>query len=647
MNHPLDDSFIKSVVDTTSAPLTISDYRSADMPIIYANQAFYDLTGYTPSEVIGKNCRFLQTDDTSSQALDSIRTALKEKTQCSVELLNERKDGTLFWNNLLLSPIKTADGEVTHYAGMQVDASDQINARDEAIHATRKYEKLLSSIDEGYCVVELLYNDEGLAHDFVYKEANQAFTDQSGLSNVVGKNVKSFVPNLEQSWFDKYAEVARTGKSIRFVDKSRAMGIVFNVFASKVDTNDADSHTVALIFTDITRQVEAENRLKRQLEFTSMITDNSNSCLYIIDNNGLVTYSNPTATKVTGYAPKDIIGQSLHDLTHHTKDDGSDYPAEECDLYAAYTNGKKFKTQEQTFFKKDGSTFTGLISSNSIIDSNDQKISVVEIRDITDLKKVQLELKESENAKIELEQKNIYLEKKTQLLKQIDRTRDEFISLASHQLRTPATGVRQYIGLLLEGYAGDITEIQKNYLLKADESNVRQLRIIDDMLRVATLDGNNLKLKKQQFNVSELLKDIIDGMDSEIKARDQCVVLDPRTNVTLNGDEKYLRMVFENIISNALKYSAPNTVISISVEQHGESVQIDIHDQGVGIRKAQQKHLFKKFSRIHNEYSVSSGGSGLGLYISKKIIDLHGGFITVTSSRNSKGTTFTVTLPLI
>lgn len=227
---------------------------------------------------------------------------------------------------------------------------------------------------------------------------------------------------------------------------------------------------------------------------------------------------------------------------------------------------------------------------------------------------------------------------------ELNRSKDEFISIASHQLRTPATAVKQYIGLVIDGFAGDVPDNQRQLLDRAYESNERQLRIVSDLLKVAQLDAGKVSLKYREAKINALITDIVRGQKEVFDSRDQQVIVNllPEEK-TVHADLDRVRMVFENIIDNASKYSEEHTSVTIDIQEQDDGIAVRIADQGVGIDPDSQSHMFEKFSRIENDLSAKVGGTGLGLYWAKKIIDLHGGSITYTPN-TPKGTVFTVLL---
>ncbi len=243
-----------------------------------------------------------------------------------------------------------------------------------------------------------------------------------------------------------------------------------------------------------------------------------------------------------------------------------------------------------------------------------------------------------------IQRKHIEAQRIEQLL-EINRSKDEFIALASHQLRTPATAVKQYVGMVLEGYAGDITDYQRQLLISAFESNERQIRVVNDMLLVARLDLKKMTLNQEAVNIGQLLERIIADAVGPVSQRKQKLRFHaPARPLYAFVDQEYIRMAIGNILDNASKYTPHGKQITVSVHAPGnDTVSVTIQDEGVGIAKPDLERLFKKFSRIHNPLSIEVGGTGLGLYWSKEVVELHGGGIEV-SSTPGEGSTFTIQL---
>ena len=242
-------------------------------------------------------------------------------------------------------------------------------------------------------------------------------------------------------------------------------------------------------------------------------------------------------------------------------------------------------------------------------------------------------------------QRKIMERQRVQELMEINESKDEFISLASHQLRTPATAVKQYVGMILQGFVGDVDPAQKDFLERAYASNERQLDIINDILRVARLDLNKLKLDRQDIDIPKMIQEIASDLEPEYKAKNQQLkIVTPKEPCFVSADYTYLSTAINNIIDNASKYSYKDSTVTVVVSSTEEHCTITVSDSGVGIGQEDIGRLFKKFSRISNPLSIEANGTGLGLYWTSEVVNLHGGNIEVTS-KLEEGTSFTITVP--
>ena len=243
-----------------------------------------------------------------------------------------------------------------------------------------------------------------------------------------------------------------------------------------------------------------------------------------------------------------------------------------------------------------------------------------------------------------LERKQIE-EQRLQHLMDLNRSKDEFISIASHQLRTPATAVKQYLGMLIEGFAGDLSYQQQSLLKKAYENNERQLSIVTDLLRVAQVDAGQVMLRKEKVALNELVEDVIRDIQAIAFERHQLITSYPAPdNPEVIVDKSSIRMVFENLIDNASKYSEDGKTITVGIIVTAHTVKVEIRDEGVGIQTTDLDRLFEKFSRFENPLSTKVGGTGLGLYWARKIVNLHDGVLMYTPAE-PEGSVFTVELP--
>ncbi len=228
---------------------------------------------------------------------------------------------------------------------------------------------------------------------------------------------------------------------------------------------------------------------------------------------------------------------------------------------------------------------------------------------------------------------------------EVQRMKDDFISITSHQLRTPATVVKQNLGLLMEGYVTNKKDVDE-FIASAYESNENQLNIIENILSVSKLEAGRLELQKEKVYVQDLVKQTTGLMKSTIATKKHKLqIVMPAKPITLMADPIKLKMAIENLISNAVKYTPPRGSISINVRNSKENVVIAVKDSGNGISKEDITQIFLRFNRLHSALVSHVPGTGLGLYLTKKIVEMHGGEITVTSKKEL-GSTFTIKLPL-
>lgn len=231
-------------------------------------------------------------------------------------------------------------------------------------------------------------------------------------------------------------------------------------------------------------------------------------------------------------------------------------------------------------------------------------------------------------------------------LKHLDEVKDEFISMASHQLRTPLTSVKGYISMVLEGDAGSVTQQQQKLLVEAFKSSERMVGLINDFLNVSRLQTGKFVMEKTAFDFHDLIKQEI--TDLELIARSHNIKI--RRNITNHplpvvADESKVRQVVMNFVDNAIYYSHPHSTIVINVEKVGSSLAMTVVDTGIGVPKDEQGHLFNKFFRAENARKQRPDGTGVGLYLARRVVSAHGGTI-IFSSKEGKGSTFGFRLPL-
>ena len=212
--------------------------------------------------------------------------------------------------------------------------------------------------------------------------------------------------------------------------------------------------------------------------------------------------------------------------------------------------------------------------------------------------------------------------------KELERAKDEFISLASHQLRTPATAVKQYLGMIQAGYAGAFPEKLEPFINTAYNANERQLNIINDLLKTAQMESGRYELAKENHELGMLIQEVLDTYKPVVSMRHQSFKYSDDTTRKVAIDAPEIKAAISNIIENASKYSPEGSTITVTAKIASKHATVTVTDEGVGIDASDIEKIFGKFTRLDNELSDTVNGSGLGLYFVKKIITLHGGDIS-------------------
>lgn len=404
--------------------------------------------------------------------------------------------------------------------------------------------------------------------------------------------------------------------------------------ARRIQTDKVDDQLILLAIEDITDRQQAQQTLQATADRLQFMAESMPQKIFTAAADGATDYLNPQWTDFTGVPTEQLTGWGWTQLIHP---DDLDRTVEAWKYSVA--SGEPFE-QEHRFRRADGAYHWHLTRTHVLRDNDGEVIMWVgSSTDVEDFRR-------AKQRSAELERDTAALKRQRNQLVELNHAKDEFINLASHQLRTPATGVKQYVNMVLGGYAGEITSTQREFLDQANESNDRQLRIIEDLLKVARVDSGHLTLDKAPTDLVPLLMSILKEQAAGFAEREQRTTFKHTApSVVASVDNRRIRMVLENLIDNASKYTNNGKRITVELSQRDTEVQISITDEGVGIAAADLSHLFQKFSRLNNQMSVLVGGSGLGLYWAKKIVDLHGGSINV-ASRSGKGSTFTVTLPI-
>jgi len=243
-----------------------------------------------------------------------------------------------------------------------------------------------------------------------------------------------------------------------------------------------------------------------------------------------------------------------------------------------------------------------------------------------------------------LERRKLILE--TESLRREKKLMEEnFITMVSHQLRSPLVAILQYFEVILGGMVGEISGKQKEMIQKAQIRLENLMNLINDWLDVARLDSGQIVDKLKPLSLKKVIKKTLEDMQPLARENDISLELRPSPgNKNVLGDEESLKQVLSNLITNAIRYNKPKGKVVIAIKENRDFIATEVQDTGIGIAKEHLPFIFDQFYRVSRGESQKVKGTGLGLSIAKKIVDAHGGSIQV-SSELGKGSTFTVLLP--
>ncbi len=259
-SRPEQLDMLLAAMEATRTPMVVSDPRRPDNPIMFANRAFQQLSGYPLDEIVGRNCRFLQGPGTDPADVAAIRDAIRERHEVTRDLLNYRKDGTVFVNELHIRPVFDEDGELRYFFASQTDLARYRSDWRRLMESEERYRSLFEAIDAGFCIFEMIRDTDGRPIDYRFVEVNPAFERQTGIAHAPGRRMGEIAPDHERHWFETYGEVDRLRRGVRFEDEARALGRHYEVHAYPV--GQPDQHRVAALFTDITRRKRVEADLR-------------------------------------------------------------------------------------------------------------------------------------------------------------------------------------------------------------------------------------------------------------------------------------------------------------------------------------------------------------------------------------------------
>lgn len=376
------------------------------------------------------------------------------------------------------------------------------------------------------------------------------------------------------------------------------------------------------IFSENSENKNSKNASNSFLGDGKAILDAVDDGVLAVDSKGNILAINPAAEQITGWNGSDAAGLVFNSVLKITNNEGGEMIEISNPVNRVLQTGENFTTRDLFIKTQSGKIVPIFLAVNSI-DGQNSGVVVV-FRDISK------ELKDN-------------------------REQAEFISTASHEMRTPVASIEGYIGLALNPATATIDARAKSYLQKAHENTKHLGQLFQDLLDITKAEDGRLKNEPVVLDAIEFSRNIWEGLKPKAEAKGLNYIFEPDNHKTgektltpvffIHADRDHLHEILNNLFENAIKYT-PSGMVSVNVAGDNNNVQISVKDSGIGIPAEDIPHLFQKFYRVDNSETREINGTGLGLFLSRKLTESIGGFLDV-ESEYKKGSTFTVKLPRI
>jgi PAS domain S-box-containing protein len=572
------------------------------------------------SEVLGsEKHRLIGTQFTSSISPDSqdafyfhYRELLKTGTKSICEIKILKADGTPFPAQLISIAMPEKNGNINQFRTAVIDITERKQMDEVLEESEERYRTTLDIMDESYYELDL-------AGNFTF--VNDSVCRLLGYSKeeLIGMNYRAYTVKEDIStMYNAFNKVYRTGEPQQrnifhgVVSKDGKLGFrETSAFPKRNKKGEIIGFRGTSI--DVTERKQVEEKLLESEEKYRDLVEGLPDVVFAVDQNGALTYLSPAVETMTGYNGSELMGRTFADFLH------PEDLARALDTFVRTLSGETL-VDELRFFTKSGE-MRWLRNSNKPILVEDLVVGVQGVfSDITERKQI-----EEERGKLE-------------------RMKTEFLSNISHELRTPLQSIMGFTKLMLQGKVPD-PETQKEFLTIIDCQSENLCGLIESLLDMSRIESCRFEINKAPMS----LRDLIQGVMHEFHnmANEKNIVLTediPAALPEIEADEGRLRQVMVNLLGNATKFSKDGGKITVKAEAEDSKVLVQVTDCGIGIPEEAMKHLFEKFYQGDGSIKRTYGGSGLGLYISKQIVEAHGGNIWVKSELR-KGSTFCFTIP--
>ncbi len=534
-------------------------------------------------------------------AREQMNNILERKQGGAIEIRIRKRDGSIRWLRDTAIPHFTERGTIEKIDGLIEDITPQKGV-EKALHRSEaRYQKIVDN-SPGMVFQLVLRSDGGIEVPYI-SERCKDFFDLEPDRIIADFNLvlKKIEPKDRAEFLDMLYESAAKLESFQWNGRMTGEKVKWLHCTVRPERTETGETLWDGMLIDITRIKLAEEEIRSLAKFPS---ENPNPVLRVrLD--GTIIYANKAArpmlqlwgTELFKKIPEDILTRVL---SVHT---------------SGIHNCVEIKCKDRYY---------------SIVFAPIEEFDYVNIyaRDITDVKKAQLELIRA-----------------NEILKEHDRLKSEFVSTVSHELRTPLCIFKNIISNAMAGVMGKLSKQLFNSLETADKSIDRLSRIISDFLDISKIDSGNMQLKFNPVPVQALIEEVIETVSPLAEAKDIELVPDmPGGGIVIQADRDRVIQVLTNLLGNAVKFIPVNSKIEVILSDAGDEVIIAVRDNGPGLSRDEMEKVFNPFIQIHRNTGPGEHGTGLGLTISKELVELHGGKIWIDSV-TGQGCTFSFTLP--
>lgn len=597
--------------------------------VIYFNNAAEEQYGVPATEALGRPLaelyayEWIHPEDEAGAYAE-----IAETGHWRGENIHIRRDGGRIHVESSVSQMVDKDGEPGGLLAVIRDITGRREAESALRASEERYRTLFNSIDEGFCVVEVIFDEKGDAYDYRYLETNPSFITQTGLQNVIGRTSRELMPGQDDEWYGIYGKVARSGEALRFERYAPTIGRWYDLYAMRI--GESGRPLVAVVFNDITRRKQAEEALRRNEALFVNIIRQAPGGVHVMDDQ-LRTQQVNTGARPIFAAAEPLIGRPVAETMRILW--GPELGAEITEIFRrTLETGKRWISPRFTEKRVD----TGKVES---YEWEVQRLTlpggrhgvVHYFKDVTEQRKL-------EDA----------LLAQTKALEEADRRKDEFLAMLAHELRNPLAPLRNAAEILRIDETGPRERATAQRLIGRQIENMS--RMIDDLLDVSRITEGKIALKKQTVLLESVLTSVASVVRPSCDMQGQKLTLVlPEQPVHLHADPTRLEQVFGNLLGNATKYGGAGCQISLSAEltADGGGVLVRVADDGAGIDPELLPRIFDLFVQSSRTLDRAHGGLGIGLTIVQRLVTMHGGSISAHSDGLGHGAEFTIRLPVL